>query len=547
MSTSKYFDRICVIVTVLALIITTLFMFGERLGIRKIVDEDREGYEAASGFTNNDMNSGWDDSEATLIALSDDSAEISGDGAYWNDGNVVIGAAGKYIVSGTLSDGSIVVDAYDSSKVFIRLNGVNVYCSDDAAFRVEQADKVFLTLADGSNNEFESGSNYSETALSDNTGGTIFSHDDLTINGDGSLTVTASYKHGIDCNDKMVIAGGNITINAPQDGIHANDGVNITNTTLTVNAEDDGINGGESVLIAGGTVNISGCYEGIEALTVEISGGDVTIECSDDGINANGGSGGFGGMDGMGGNFGGGMRQNFGEDFEPGSEPPEGMQKPDDIQMPDGNSSNKRFGGKRPGEFGEESDGKAASENVENAVSENEETWIHISGGNITILNSSGRDSDGLDSNGDIIITGGNILISLTGSGGNNAIDYGSESGGVCEISGGTIIACGSSSMAEAFSQTSTQGVILYMFGEEANSGTPVTVSDSDGNVILSWEVPYSYSAATVSHPSMTTGNDYTVTVGESSTTIPLDEISTSYGEASHGGMGGKQRDILVK
>lgn len=541
MSTSKYFDRICVIVTVLSLIITTLFMFGERLGIRKVVDEDSEGHEAASGFTNNDMDSGWDDSEATLIVLSDDSAEISGDGAYWNDGNVVIGAAGKYIVSGTLSDGSIVVDAYDSSKVFIRLNGVNVYCSDDAAFRVEQADKVFLTLADGSDNVFESGSNYSETALSDNTGGTIFSHDDLTINGDGSLTVTASYKHGIDCNDKMVIAGGNITINAPQDGIHANDGVNITDTTLTVNAEDDGINGGESVLIAGGTVNISGCYEGIEALTVEISDGDVTIECSDDGINANGGSGGFGGM---GGNFGG------------------GMQMPDDMPEPGSESSEGEFRQRRPGQ-GEfphrpedsgdmsQSDTKMppadmsgeSNSDIENA----EETWIHISGGNITILNSSGRDSDGLDSNGDIIITGGNILISLTGSGGNNAIDYGSESGGVCEISGGTVIACASSSMAEAFSQTSTQGVILYMFDEEANSGTPVTVSDSDGNVILSWEVPYSYSAVTVSHPSMTTGNDYTVTVGESSTTIPLDEISTSYGEASHGGMGGKSRDILVK
>ena len=550
MSTSKYFDRICVIVTVIALIITTLFMFGEKLGIRKIVDEDSEGYEAPSGFTDNDLNSDWDDTGATVITLDGDSAEISGDGAYQNNGNVVIANAGKYVVSGTLSDGSIVVDAYDSSKVFIRLAGVSVYCSNDAAFRVNQADKVFLTLAEGTDNTFESGSEYSESAISDNTGGTFFSHDDLTVNGNGSLTITAAYKHGIDCNDKLVIAGGNITINAPQDGIHANDGVNIINATLTINAADDGINGGESVLVAGGTINILGCYEGIEAVTVEIRDGELSIECTDDGINANGGSGGFGGMPGgmggmggMGDNFRGGMQSNPNTDFEPGAEPPEdfkqkwlgqgefpqppedgGAQSQPDVKMPSTNTAG-------------ESESGSDNEN-ENA----EETWIHISGGNITILNSSGRDSDGLDSNGDIIITGGNILISLTGSGGNNAIDYGSESGGVCEISGGSVIACASSSMAEGFSQTSAQGSILYMFDEEVQSGTPVTVSDSDGNIILSWEVPCSYSAVTISHPSMTVGNDYTIAVGESSETITLDSVSTTYGEAAQGGMGGMGR-----
>ena len=534
MSTSKYFDRICVIVTIIALVITTLFMFGEKLGIQKIVDEHSEGYEALSGFTNNDMNSGWDDAEATRITLCGDSAEISGDGAYWNDGNIVIANAGKYVVSGSLSDGSIVVDAYDSSKVFIKLAGVSVYCSDDAAFRVDQADKVFLTLANGSDNSFESGSVYSENALADNTGGTVFSHDDLTINGDGSLTITASYKHGIDCNDKLVIAGGNITVTAPNDGLHANDGINITDTTLTVNAADDGINGGESVLIAGGSINISGCYEGIEAVTVEINDGDLSIECTDDGINVNGGSGGFGGMGGMGGmggNFKGEMRHNPKGDFEPGTEPPEGMQIPEDMQMPEdtqesgSDSSARKMGQRRPGQVNMNMN--TASESGSDTGDE-EETWIHINGGNITILNSSGRDSDGLDSNGDIIITGGNILISLTGSGGNNAIDYGSESGGVCEIGGGTLIACAGSAMAEALSSTSTQGSVMYTFGDEATGGSPVTVSDDSGNTLLEWTVPNSYTAVTVSCPEMTVGGSYTITTANSSETITLDEISTS-------------------
>lgn len=562
MSTSRYFDRICIVITVIALIITTLFVFGENLGLNKIVDEDAEGYEAPSGFTTNDMNADWNDTDATVITLLGDSADISGNGAYTYDNKVVISNAGKYVISGDFS-GSIIVDAYNSSKVFIKLKGVNVYCEDDAAFIVDQADKVFLTLADKSDNTFESGAEYSEEALSDNTGGAIFSHDDLTINGSGSLAITASYKHGIDCNDKLVITGGNITITAPQDGIHANDGVNIIGATLTVHASDDGISGGDSILIAGGTIAIDECYEGIEAVTVEIRDGDITIECSDDGINANGGSGGFGGMPGGGGmgpGGGGGMNfdgKNSGDDERP--EPPVGfdnmerpenfeeMEPPEDfegMEPPEGFDERPDNRGAENEDRPKDSDSGFANRNTESDSDSDskedgdEETWIHISGGNITVLNSSGRDADGLDSNGDIIITGGNIRISLTGSGGNNAIDYGSESGGVCEISGGTVIACASSSMAEEFSSSSTQGVILYMFSDEAESGTTVTLSDEDENTLLSWDVPYSYTAVTISCGDMTVGNDYTITVGDNAETITLDEISTTSGEGSQQGMG---------
>ena len=507
MSTNKHIDKICIAVTVIALIATTLFIFGEKLGIRKVVDEDGEGYEAKSGFTGNDLNPGWDDAEATTITLTGDSAVISGDGAYTYNGKVVIASAGRYVISGELTNGSIIVDSDNSAKVFVKLNGVNVYCGDDAAFRVDQADKVFLTLADNTANSLESGETYSEEALSDNTGGTVFAHDDLTVNGNGSLAITASYKHGIDCNDKVVITGGDIMITAPQDGIHANDGVNITGASLTIRAEDDGISGGESVLIAGGVISVDECYEGIEAETIEVTGGDITIMCSDDGINANGGSSGFGGMnggfDGMNKDFGGNIGQRPGnmQDQSEGKAPEPGGMMPDDTGMQTADSDT------------------------------NEETWIHISGGDITILNNSGRDADGLDSNGDIIISGGNIRISLTGSGSNNAIDYGSESGGVCEISGGTVIACGGSSMAEPFSSSSTQGSVLYMPGEESGDDVTVALYDSAGKLLLSWDVPYSFTAVTISCNDLTPGSDYMINVGDRSETITLDEIAASYGE----------------
>lgn len=189
MSTNKHFSAVCAVVLALALIVTVLFMNGEKLGIRVVRDEDAEGNESSQYFTSNDENTDW--TATTTITLSGDTATVSGPGAYADGGSVTISAAGYYDVSGTLTDGSLVVDAGKNAKVFIRLNGVSITCSDDAAIRVNQADKVFLTLADGTENALTSGETYSAAALADKTDGAIFSHDDLTINGSGSLTYTA--------------------------------------------------------------------------------------------------------------------------------------------------------------------------------------------------------------------------------------------------------------------------------------------------------------------------------------------------------------------
>ena len=375
MSTHNTLDKICVAIVICSLVLTVLFMNGEALGITKIVDEDAEQNSDSAYFTTNDQNGSWDTTGAAAITLTGDGASISGNGAYVYDGNVVIAEAGRYVFSGNLEDGSIIVDAHDSSKVWIPLDAVAFNCSDDACIQVDQADKVFLTLAEGSQNILTSGSVYSDTALSDGTDGAIFAHDDLTINGSGSLTVTAQYSHGISANDDLVITGGTITISAADDAIHVHDSIRvITGGTITISAVDDAIHvndsirikdaaitvtagddgllttnevengylyiesgtlditasgdgihttgdvtvaGGEtnisagddgihsdaSVFVQSGTILISDCYEGIEALIIDVSGGDVSINCEDDGFNANGGS---GDMFGGGGQMGGG-------------------------------------------------------------------------------------------------------------------------------------------------------------------------------------------------------------------------------------------------
>ena len=624
MSTHSKLDKICVAIVVCSLLLTALFMNGEALGITKIVDEDAEQNSDSVYFTENDQNADWDTSDATTITLTGDGAEISGTGAYTNDGNVVITNAGYYVVSGSLTDGYLSVDAYDSSKVFILLRDADIHCSDNACIRVDQADKVFLTLAEGSQNTLTCGSAYSDEALTDGTDGAIFAHDDLTINGSGSLAVTAEYRHGIAANDDLVITGGTITVTAAADAIHANDSLRIKEASITVDAGDDGlvtsneaengylyiesgtlqvtaaddgihttgditIAGGDLTLSAGddgihsdasvyikdGTVLVKECYEGIEALIIDVSGGEITLYPKDDGFNANGNSdsqiGGGGMHGGMGGGMRGGMDSSMAGSADSTDEtaapsdmasadmtgsiqaPPDmasadaagGMQAPPDMasadetggmQAPPDMASADMTGGMQapPDMASEDGNSQSASETVE------EETYINISGGTITIINETGTDADGLDSNGDILISGGTIYVSLVGSGSNSAVDYASENGGVAEISGGTIIACGASSMAEAFDSTSTQASILYNTSTVAEAGTTLAVKDTDGNTLLSWEVPCSFSSALVSCPQMETGGTYRIVIGDNEEEITLEEVSASYGDAQSSMFGGK-------
>ena len=626
MSTHKNLDKICVAIVAGSLVLTGLFMNGESLGITKVVDEDAEQNSDSAYFTTNDQYGNWDTSGATQITLTGDGATISGNGAYTVDGNVVITNAGYYVVTGTLTDGYISVDAYDSSKVFIMLNGVEISCSDDACIRVDQADKVFLTLAEGSQNSLTSGSSYCTEALNDGTDGAIFAHDDLTINGTGSLTVDAQYRHGIAANDDLVITGGTITVTAEADAIHANDSlrikeasvtvdagddglvtsneeengyfyiesgmlditaaddaihttgdITIAGGSITIDAGDDGIHSDSNVFISNGSILIEDCYEGIEALNIDVSGGDITIYPHDDGFNANGGSGDMFGGGGMGGH-GGGPGGDQSGDGESGGETGRGhggghgdrpggghggwsggdqssdgempirpdmgstdgeMPTPPEMESTDGEmptppDMGSTEGGQMPSDLNSGQDNAQTAEKAADS-----ESCIKISGGTITIINETGNDADGLDSNGDILISGGTIYISLVGTGSNSAVDYASESGGVAEISGGTIIACGASSMAESFDTSSTQASILYNTGTTAEAGTTLAIKDSDGNVLLSWEVPCSFSSALISCPEMQVGGTYTVVVGESSEEISLDEVSASYGDGQSGMHGG--------
>lgn len=566
MSTHKYIDRLCIIVLALTLLLTVTFMNGEKLGLKVITDEDAETYSGSTYFTKNDKDGNWEENEYTThITLDGSDGTIDGNGAYFINGNLVISQAGWYVISGTLEDGNIVVDAADSSKVWIKLKGVTINCSDDACLRVDQADKVFLTLAKETENSFTSGSSYSEEALSDNTGGTIFSHDDLTINGSGSLTVTAEYKHGLDVNDSLVITGGNIKVTALQDGIHVNDSFRLMDATLTLDVGDDGVHSDDELYIESGTVLISSSYEGFEAVTVDIVGGDITIYSTDDGINANGGSTmtGPGNMNGGppplppnhgGNNMGEGADSSNSNDstnrMSPPPPPPNhrGSSTEESTDSFGSNDGTNRISPHPPPNFSGngKTESKQTSQTEDNSSSEDKETYIRISGGNLTIINETGRDADGLDSNGSIYIDGGNIRISLPGDGTNNAIDYGSESGGECIVTGGTVLAFGGSRMVEEFSANSTQCAVLYNLDSSVAGGTVFRVLDKNGDEIMSYAPVNNYTSVGFSSPELTVGKTYSIMYGNHTDELTPESLAVSVGtsggmQPSHMGPGGQQ------
>ena len=289
-------------------------------------------------FTDREKSGSYKASEAVKITLNKTTATVSGSGAKADGSTITITEEGVYIVSGTLEDGQIIVDASDFDKVQIVLDGVHINCETNAAIYVREADKVFITLAENSSNTLGGGNEY--TQIDDNTvDGVIFSKSDLVCNGTGSLTIEADYKHGIVSKDDLVItggtykivaadngitakdqikilngsfdidaansavkakntddaelgniyiAGGIFTIEAEQDGFHATGSIVVDDGTITVNSGDDGFHADLDTVIHGGTILVEKSYEGLEGKRVVVNGGDITVNASDDGANAAG-------------------------------------------------------------------------------------------------------------------------------------------------------------------------------------------------------------------------------------------------------------------
>lgn len=582
-------------------------------------------------FTERDLAGTYEESGAVYVTLSDDGITGETAGVAINGQTMTITAEGTYIFSGTLSEGQIVVDA-DNAKVQIVFDNVDITCASSAAVYVKSAEKVFVTLAEGSQNTLRNTDEY--VAIDDNNiDAVIFAKSDLTLNGTGSLTIVSAEGHGIVSKDDLKITGGTYDItaaghalsgkdsvriadgtfiltaekdgihaenaddeekgyiyiadgdftitsdgdgmdassivqiedgtfditagggaansqkthesdmpgggmsqnierpdgesmpqmgekpdeesmsqmgekpdeesmpqmgekpdgeNMPQDtttdesgtstkgikagggmylnggtyqidsaddSIHSNANITIADGTYTLATGDDGVHADDALTVNGGTITVTESYEGLEGLTVTINDGTIDITARDDGINTAGGTdqSGFG---------------TFGDHFK-------GMDSADDE----------------------------TEETTDN------EMWMELNGGYIHIL----AGGDGVDSNGDLTINGGEIYIDGPSDNGNSAIDYGDRSSAY--VNGGMLVAIGSSGMAEGMSDSSKQEVLMVKLGEQMEAGD-VVLTDSEGNVIVSYTALKSYDCVIISTAEVESGATYTLATSGTTTEV---------------------------
>lgn len=421
-------------------------------------------------FTDRDKDASYDEASATTVNLS----EVK-------DFTYTITKEGTYILSGTYS-GQIVVNVADTAKVQLVLDSVTITNESSAAIYVKEADKVFVTLKDGTTSTLTTSGTFVATD-DNNVDGVIFSKGDLTINGSGSLKISST-AHGIVGKDDVVITGGNIDITSTKKGISGKDSVRIADGTInittgtdgihsensddtskgfvyieggtiTINAADDGIHSGTTLDIVGGKIDITNSNEGIEGKDVNISGGEINIVSTDDGINAT-----------------------------------------------------------------------ASLTTGEKSSMQAQDASINISGGKITV----NAEGDGIDSNGNLTVSGGETYVSGPTRGGNGGIDY----NGTATITGGTVIVTEIQSMTESFGSASTQGVVQVSVSNQA-AGTTVSIADSKGNVLASYTPSKEYNSVIISTTGMVQGETYTITAGTTKQEVTLTELISGSGN----GMGG--------
>ncbi|MGX4685374.1 carbohydrate-binding domain-containing protein [Vagococcus sp. JNUCC 83] len=509
-------------------------------------------------YSDTDLNADYDESNATKIKLGN-SVDINGEGATADGQIVTISKGGTYIVDGELSDGQLIINCDKTEKVQLVLNNATIHNNDGPAILVEQTDKAIITLAKNSKNTVSDGENYTLNDGETEPDATIFSKDDLTINGEGSLNVKASYNNGIRSKDDLTLVSGSYTIDAKNnalkgkdsvsikdgtyklttsegdgiqannsteenkgfiaidggeftiksgrdgiqaetalsiqkasiniktsggynteqfdtnesykglkaksvtllsgtyslntldDGIHSNDTLTIKGGDYTIDTGDDGIHADNSLTVDNGNISINHSYEGIESSVIKLNGGTINVTASDDGINAGGSS----EDDGTG---------QFGADsFSQGGNPP-----------------------------GQADDSKS----------------LEITGGTITI-DASG---DGLDSNGSITMSGGEVIVYGPTNGGNGALDY----DGTFNLTGGTLIATGTSDMAMNVSDDSSQASVGISFNSTQPADTLYSLTNSDGTPLVTFKSKKEFQHVVISSPDLSNDATYTLLSGGS-------------------------------
>ena len=496
--------------------------------------------------------------------------EIDGKGASVEGNVVTINSAGTYSISGTLSDGQLIIDAGDKDDVYVVLDNADITCSNNAAINIVNGDKVVLSTSKDSENNITDGSSYDLEEDSDEPNAAIFSKADLVLMGEGTLNVKGNYNNGITSKDDLRIQSGTINVEAANHGLKGKDCVLVIDGTIKVTAEGDGIKSTNSkdsdrgyVQIEGGTIDITSGEDGIQAETnLIVNGGNITLSTG-------GGSKNSSTKEGWG-NWGPNMDKNTqtSSDDTETEESAKGIKASQSIEINGGtlnidssddsihsNGTIKIKDGDIDAKSGD--DGIHADESLqidggdinitksyEGLESENitindgkinvvaSDDGINISGGSDSSsqnreganpFESTGdgkltinggqivvdADGDGLDANGSIEMNDGLVIVNGPTSGGDGSLDYDDT----FNINGGTLIAAGSNGMIQNPSDSSKQNTISAVLTTQ-KANTLVHIEDEDGNEILTFAPTKEYASIIVSSADIKDDSTYKVSVG---------------------------------
>ncbi|MBQ5331097.1 MAG: carbohydrate-binding domain-containing protein [Oscillospiraceae bacterium] len=489
--------------------------------------------------------------ENAVIVLSDNGISVSGTGAAASGSSLVIEKGGVYRISGSLT-GQMIVDISKEEEAELILDGVTIRGSDKTGspLYIRSADKVTLTLSEGTVNSFSDTQVYAMNG-EDDPSACIYSEEDIAIKGTGSLYVEGNYKNGIQSKNDIKIKNGNITVTAINDGIKGKDSVIVTGGSVKVTCGGDGIVSTETDEEGKGTVSLSGgdvtvtaggghkngaahtqsfgwgrsdsttdsdeqsgtSAKGIKAsCSVVIEGGNVTIDSADDSLHTDDSLMISGGT----------LSLSSGDDgihaensitIDGGS--CEILTSWEGIESPliDFNGGSFRVTASDDGLNA--SDGSGSG----NFMQSDGKSLINITGGELTV-DSAG---DGLDSNDSMTMSGGKVTVSGSRDQGNSALDY----DGSFVQTGGVLAAGGSSGMAQTVTSCSGGALAVY-FGSPLSAGSTIEIKDRSGSVLCTYVPVRDADFFTLSGDILADGSTYSLYVnGSKRTDVTLSGLTS--------------------
>lgn len=490
------------------------------------------------------------------------------------DAIVRITEAGDYVLSGTL-DGQVLIEAPEDAKVRLILNGVSIVRPEGPAIYEQQADKLIITLAEGTENSLTDGS--SVTDEDDTIGAALYAEDDLSINGQGTLTVNGTQKHGIQSKADLIIAGGAITVTAMTDGVRGRNSVLVLDGALGINCGGDGITATRTdvegkgwIVLAGGTIQIhtgdgageaqvsskgrggfggwggrddwgavSGSADSAVSLkavkaatSLTVLGGTYTLDCADDGLHAvhvtvEGGAFSIRSGDDA-------MHADQALTVSAGTiditQSYEGLEaqnvtiaggiirivSSDDGINASGGADGSGFGGR----------GRIGNDSASGSTG-----MLNISGGRIEVT----AGGDGLDSNGSIQISGGVIGVWAATTTGEGAIDF----NGSGTVSGGTLIVASTGGVMR--DTAGLNGQTIMAFSASGSAGETIMLRDQDGTELGSFTPGRAFNTLMITSAQLAEGDLCTVTAGDK--TLYSGQVTNSLSGAEGGNGFGNGRN----